>query len=162
MITDHGVLSEAEVKGVKASLESHNPPIAWRFRDDIHSTRFVLDISVDDEASMKYDTLVSTIFDRFCARHQITPTRILGKRIVLLPQIGKNSRVQKYMYSPLGTHMTFIYYATTSDGGTAFADGETVMPDAGLSISFFGKIPYVYTYTQKTNFMIAIEVDYTV
>jgi len=162
MIIDHGVLSEAEVRGVKDTLESHNPPITWRFCDDIHGTRFVMDVDVDDEASMKYNNLVTTIFDRFCRRNGIDRWSILSKKVVLLSQMGEHSPIQKYMYSSLGPHETFIYFATTSDGPTEFADGESVLPNAGLSISFNGRTPYVHTYPKTSNFMIAIEVEYTV
>jgi hypothetical protein len=162
MITDHGVLSEAEVEGVRASLESQNPPIIWRFRDDISGTRFIMDIDADDEASMKYNNLVTTIFDRFCTRNGIQRQIILSKRVIILPQMGQSGKIQKYMYSRLGPHETFVYYATTSDGPTMLADGETILPNAGLSISFNGRTPYVHTNPETSNFTIAIEVEYTV
>jgi hypothetical protein len=151
-----GLLSEAEVLGVRQTLESHNPPVVWTFDRD--NTRFVCNVTESNDASMKYKRIIDTIFNRFCESNGVHPKEVLQEQIILMVQDGSTEPRVPYTSHDV-PHRCFIYYVTSSDGLTVIGD-EQLVAEEGKAVSFDGLLAHTHNPPQKDMFAMMIEVTF--
>ena len=134
MIIDNDFLTQEEINGVQQTIEYQEMTINYRFHEDDNGYCFV-HYAKSGVNNTRWEPVVSTVFERFCEKHEISPKLVIREKILLIPPNGPDARIFVGDFPRHIGQKTFVYFINDS-GSNTYVDDYPIEQRAGTAVAF--------------------------